>query len=351
MTLDPMRHDSHAPRVIFPSLSSLRFATVRAMRYLGTILLCFAVGCGASNPSHGGGGSGGTGGGGSGGTGGGGSGGSGGGTGTNGCTDAAKLIYVIDQNGTFSSFKPDQTDITKSVFTDIGMLNCSAGGGFQPFSMSVDRNANAWVEYVKQGLGGASNKLFKVSTTNASCSATTFASGQQGFNEFGMGFVSNAAGATDETLFIGGGSAVGMGASYLGTLDITNFMVMRGSGINGDPELTGTGTAQLWGFFPVTANNDMARVSMLDKMSAAESMQIPLSGSDFTQVAGAWAFAFYGGDFWVFLGASNGVSADPTVVYRVTTAGGMQPVGMLPTNTRHIVGAGVSTCAPTTPIG
>jgi hypothetical protein len=320
-------------------------------------LLCFAVGCGATNPSHGGG-SGGTGGGGNGGTGGsGGSGGTGGtggggGGGADGCSDAAKLIYVIDQDGTFSSFKPDQTDITKSVFTDIGKLNCNAGSGFQPFSMSVDRNANAWVEYVQQGIaGGAQNKLFKVSTANASCTATTFTGGQQGFNEFGMGFVSNAAGSTDETLFIGGGSSVGMGGSNLGTLDINSFMVTKGASIMGDPELTGTGTAQLWGFFPVTTNNNNARVSMLDKMSAAESMQIPLTGSDFTMEAGAWAFAFYGGDFWVFLGSSNGLSANPTVVYHVTTAGGMQPVGMLPTNTRHIVGAGVSTCAPTTPIG
>ena len=97
------------------------------MRYLSLFLLCFAVGCGATGPSHGGGsggtgggGTGGTGGGGTGGTGGGGTGGTGGGGGGDGCSDAAKLIYVIDQDGTFSSFKPDQTDITKSVFTDIG---------------------------------------------------------------------------------------------------------------------------------------------------------------------------------------------------------------------------------------
>jgi hypothetical protein len=314
------------------------------MRYLGAFILSFVVGCGASGPSHGGGGTGGTGGGGTGGTGGGG--------GADGCTDAAKLIYTIDQDGTFSSFKPNQTDISQSVFTDIGKLNCSAGSGYQPFSMSVDRNANAWVEYVKQSLSGsASNQLFKVSTANASCTSTTFTGGQQGFDEFGMGFVSNAAGSTDETLFIGGGSMVGMGAANLGTLDITSFTITKGASIMGDPELTGTGKAELWAFFPVTMNNNSARVSMLDKTTAAESMQIPLTGTAFGQEAGAWAFAFYGGDYWVFLGPSNGLSAGPTVVYRVTSAGGMQPVGSLDTMTRHIVGAGVSTCAPTTPIG
>ena len=320
------------------------------MRYLSALLLCFAVGCGASNPSHGGGGSGGTGGGGNGGTGGGGSGGtggggtggSGGGTGTDGCTDAAKLIYVIDRNGTFSSFKPNQTDITKSVFTDIGTLSCSGGFGAQPFSMSVDRSATAWVEYYD---GLTKSQLFKVSTANAACTATTFMGGQQGMNEFGMGFVSDAAGSTTETLYIGGGGQVGMGTAWLGTLNTTTMTVMKGNTITGDPELTGTGLADLWGFFPVTSNNTMARVSKIDKTSAAESGTIPLTS--LTGTAEAWAFAFYGGDFWVFLASGGGA----TIVYHVTQAGGMQPVNQLDTMTRHIVGAGVSTCAPTTPIG
>ena len=33
---------------------------------------------------------------------------------------------------------------------------------------------------------------------------------------------------------------------------------MKGATIMGDPELTGTGNAELWGFFPVTMNNNMA---------------------------------------------------------------------------------------------
>ncbi len=315
------------------------------MRSLSTILLCFAVGCGASNPSHGGGGgSGGTGGsgdtGGSGGSGG--TGGSGGGTGAGGCSDAAKLIYTIDQDGTFSSFKPDQTDITKSVFTDLGKLNCNGSGGlYQPFSMSVDRNAVAWVEYVDQsGLG--KNKLFQVSTANATCTATNFMGGQQGFNEFGMGFVSNSSGSTDETLFIAGGGTIG-GASSLGTLDTTSLTITKLGSLTGDPELTGTGTAQLWGFFPdLTQNTMQAHVSQIDKMTGAESNQISLGSA--AGMANAWAFAFYGGDFFVFLAKSNGA----TIVYHVTTTGLKD---QLDTMTRHIVGAGVSTCAPTTPIG
>ena len=292
------------------------------MRHLGAILLCFAVGCGASNPMHGGGGA-------------------SGGTGTDGCSDAAKLIYVIDSDGTFSSFKPDQMNINNSVFTDIGKLNCSAGLA-QPFSMSVDRSATAWVEYYDSL---TQSQLFKVSTTNAMCTSTSFVGGQQGMNEFGMGFVSDTSGGTTETLYIGGGGQVGKGTAWLGTLDTNTLMVTKGNTITGDPELTGTGLAELWGFFPVTNNNQMARVSKIDKMTAMESGTIPLSS--LTGQAEAWAFAFYGGDFWVFLASGGGA----TIVYHVTQSGGMQPVDQLDTKTRHIVGAGVSTCAPTTPIG
>ena len=215
----------------------------------------------------------------------------------------------------------------------IGKLKCRQWGS--PFSMSVDRSANAWVEYWDQL---SKSKLFKVSTANATCASTTFMGGQQGFNEFGMGFVSNSSGSTDETLYIGGGAMIG-GAANLGTLDINALTITKGGSITGDPELTGTGLGELWGFFPVVSGNPMARVSKIDKTSAAESNVIMLSS--LSGQAMAWAFAFYGGDFWVFL-ATNGA----TVVYHVTTAGGMQPVNSLDTVTRHIVGAGVSTCAP-----
>ena len=260
--------------------------------------------------------------------------------------DAAKLIYVIDQDNTLSSFKPDQTDITKSVFTDIGKLSCNAGGSYQPFSMSVDRTATAWVEYVNQlaGLGGASNKLFKVSTADASCTATTFAAGQQGFNEFGMGFVANSSGSTDETLFIAGGGSVG-GASNLGTLDVGTLMITKGNSLSGDPELTGTGLGDLWGFFPVVSGGGgrrLRRAARQDHRHRIE--QHDLARPAGTGQASAWAFGFYGGDFWVFLAQGSGA----TTVYHVTMTGVKDS---LDTMTRHIVGAGVSTCAPTTPIG
>ena len=60
----------------------------------------------------------------------------------------------------------------------------------------------------------------------------------------------------------------------------------------------------------------------------------------------AWAWAFYGGDYWIFLAKQNPLTgADPTIVYQVSPQGALK--GMTPTTNRRIVGAGVSTCAPT----
>src|SRR5438270_312362 len=130
------------------------------MRNIPLVLLMFAIGCTTpSGVQHGGGASGGTGGGGSGGTGGGsggtgggGTGGSGGGGGTtDNCPPEAKLVYTVDQNNVFSSFKPNQTDVKLSTFTTIATLNCPTKIGGNPFSMSVDRSGTAWVEYVAVG--------------------------------------------------------------------------------------------------------------------------------------------------------------------------------------------------------
>jgi hypothetical protein len=287
----------------------------------------------------------------SGGGGSGGAGGTGGGGGTSGddCSDAAKLVYVIDENGTFSSFAPNQTDITKSIFTDIAKLTCRSKLNGTPFSMSIDRSGTAWIEYVAVVpiLGTYSGaELFQVDTKTAACVATAYASGQQGMEELGLGFVSDAPGSTHETLFVSGGKAPDALGNYagtnLGTLDPATLTVTKGAAVQGRPELTGTGLATLWGFFPDATGTSMPRISQLDKVTAAESNTIQLS-----QLAGmprAWAYAFWGGDNWVFL---RRTAEAATTVYRVRPDGS---VTSFPTGNRSIVGAGVSTCAPVVPI-
>ncbi|HEY5946723.1 MAG TPA: hypothetical protein VIV40_14570, partial [Kofleriaceae bacterium] len=82
-----------------------------------------------------------------------------------GCSDAAKLVYVVDSNNTLSSFDP-----ATKMFKDLGTLSCAATSGAQPFSMGVDRNATAYVLYsgVNPITGDVtSTEIFKVDTTQA----------------------------------------------------------------------------------------------------------------------------------------------------------------------------------------
>lgn len=247
--------------------------------------------------------------------------------GGNNCASGAELVYVVDENNTFSSFKPDTLQ-----FSDIGTLNCPAGLGATPFSMSVDRSATAWVLY-------NDGEVFKVDTKTLACQKTNFAQ-SNGFVNFGMGFVSNASGSNDETLFIAGGqpmSGLGTANATLATLDLSSMNVTSIGQINGWPELTGTGSAKLYGFFPDATN---PRVSQLDKASGSEMGTMPLSALSGQPMA--WAFAFWGGDFWIFLQRS---SDSNTHVWHLKTADGSVS-DVVDATGRTIVGAGVSTCAP-----
>jgi hypothetical protein len=109
------------------------------------------------------------------------------------------------------------------------------------------------------------------------------------------------------------------------------------------PELTGTGNAELWGWFPDTT---APRIEQINKSTGAGMKTYPLPSLAGT--AAAWAFAFWGGDFWVFLALDSGGTPQPTIVYQVDgTTGAIEGMtNTSATKARSIVGAGVSTCAP-----
>lgn len=265
-------------------------------------------------------------GGGGGGDGGGGGNGDGGITG-DGCADEAKLVYVVDTNRKLSQFNPP----TKT-FTDLGTLACPAGSGAVPFSMAISRDATAWVLY-------NNGRLFRVETkNNLTCTETTWTPNTQNLRVFGMGFSTDQVGGTTDTLFISGDSnPPPQSSSTLARLDMGTFQPTKLGPVTGWPELTGTGNAELWGFIPSTTS---ARIVQLDKASGTATRTFPLAS--LSGDATAWAFAFHGGSFWVFLKKS---SESQTTVYQVSSmTGGV--VGSTVASGRSIVGAGVSTCAP-----
>lgn len=237
------------------------------------------------------------------------------------CTTGNTAIYVLGKTHELYSFAPDTLTLTQ-----VGMLDCPQGGGTAtPFSMAVDRAGTAWVLY-------NDGHLYHVNTATAACAATNFVPDQHGFDKFGMGFVSNAPGSNEETLYVA--NEYGIGVIDTGTLVLAP--VTGTFGFSAAAELTGTGDARLYGLF----YGFPPYISEIDKNDSQLLGEMPL---DTVDIGTGFAYAFWGGDFWIFT-APNGTSSrvdryEPATGFTMTE---------LPSVGFKIVGAGVSTCAPVT---
>lgn len=266
------------------------------------------------------------------------------------CTaDGVDLIYVVDTDNKLSSFDPKKLPLNQDPFTLIGTLNCPTtmqpvepGSGVSPFSMSVDRDGTAWVLY-------STGEVFKVNITNASCTASGYAARQSNMLLFGMGFVTDAAGSTAEKLFIGGGTSAATAGGKLGRVDTTvtppalSMLGTLRADTEQSPELTGTSEAKLYGFYPGARKAFVQEISKANGAGTGPEYNIPggLGGT-----ANAWAFAFWGGKFYIFVTTQADIFSPPMSTVRVidrATGTATTALSNLPT---PIVGAGVSTCAP-----
>jgi hypothetical protein len=257
-------------------------------------------------------------------------------SGVPGCATAATFVYALDSDNTLYKFDPKIA--TKAAFTKIGLVNC--GGGTSPNSMAVARDGTAYVDMMNSS---ACAGIYKVSITDASCSgATSFKCGTGGYGQFGMGYSTNSASTTDETLFIGdtNGATNAKLASLepnAGTVGVVG--TMSGSG----PEFTGNAAGELWAFFAQTSPPSVAQI---DKTTGASLKTYKLAAlkSSIILSPSAWAFAFWGGDYYIFL---EGDADTSTNVWKFTPSTGTATKYIANTGFR-IVGAGVSTCAPLT---
>jgi hypothetical protein len=256
------------------------------------------------------------------------------------CPDASStLIYVMTDQSHLYSFYPPM-----GAFTMIGTISCpitiataNDGTAAAPFSMAVDRTGIAYVVY-------NTGELFRVSTATASCRRTPFKGDPSGFAvDFGMGF-SRDNGGPGETLYVASGGTM---PPQLGSIDTTTF-ALRIIGPLTPPapsaELTGTGAGDLFGFYATTgaaactgSRCSDTSIVQIDKSSGRVTNQTILRG---LMIGDAWAFAFWGGDFYTFThpprGSSLATRFRPSDGSLVTVSKLREP----------IVGAGVSTCAP-----
>ena len=247
------------------------------------------------------------------------------GTNANGCADGTELVYTIDQlDQRLSRFDP-----TTKTFEDLGQLSCPTQNDATPFSMSVARDGTAWVLY-------NSGELFTVPIGTLACTKTAWVR-PTNLKVFGMGFSTDVPAGMSETLFIGGARDQSQASYTLARFDTATLTATPIGSQPKLPEMTGTGNAELWGFFP---DANTPRVVQFNKATGEVTRTY-----DEPTLAGTntgYAFAHWGGDFWVFL-IKNGEPS--TTVYHVDgTTGAIEET--IPTTGRTIVGAGVSTCAP-----
>jgi hypothetical protein len=245
-----------------------------------------------------------------------------------GCSQAAEFVYVVDVNGTLYQFNPPTL-----AFTQVGQVTCASSDFF---SMAVDRNAVAWV-LAQDGT------IVKYDINAKTCTKTAYQAGQHGFQTFGMGFSANGAGATTDTLFVTDDEletpSSNRGLASIDTSSLTLTPVGQYDQLQGDEaELTGTGDGRLFGAF----EGSPYTVAEIDKTTAHIISVAPQTGINYAPSSSSLAFAFWGGDFWLFVGPGGTTDVfqyQPSV--HTTTKRETEPF--------EIVGAGVSTCAPTTP--
>jgi hypothetical protein len=247
------------------------------------------------------------------------------------CLDAGDTqIYLVgaDTNELLAFYPPQGT------FKRIGVIACPTQPSIpakRPFSMAVDRKGVAYVLFDDL-------HIYRVSTATAACVATPFRVSQLGFNTFGMGFSTNMAGPS-ETLFVAADDNNMARNSRLGSIDTTTFNLTSVGPFRPSiarAELTGTGDGRLFAFYTQSFGANDSFVGEIDKATAAVIAADRLSVNQ----GMGYAFAFWGGDFYLFTGqtttSSNVTRFRPSD--KSTTVLGAYPA--------LIVGAGVSTCAP-----
>ena len=236
---------------------------------------------------------------------------------TDDCSEGAKLIYVVDADNNLYLFDPPAY-----AFTFIGTINCASPG--TPYALAVSRFDSVYVLYQS---GAECSAVNEVSTVDATCyGPTAFQCGVDGFELFGMGTATAGEGSVEDTLYIGS-------ETTLASVDTTTWEVTPIGPVENLPDLSGNSLGELWGYLAWTTP---PRVARFDTTNATELETIPLTGMS---SSGSFAFADWGGDFYLFFDEDTGSSN----VYRLSDGvleTYMTDVGF------EIVGADSSTCAP-----
>ncbi len=237
------------------------------------------------------------------------------------CDTTDDRIYLIDKDtADLYLFDPGTLSMDS-----LGTLDCAMYG--QPASMGVSRDGHAYVRYSDQ-------TVYDVALDTMRCSATSYNERSTRFGAFGMGYATSAAGTWRDQLYIANGST-------LATLDTGTWRVTTVGSMPSQSELTGNASGELWAFLPLESP---AQVRQIDPTTGRTVATLNVRGFPDPSNIDTFAFAAWGGELYAFV-REYGMGSS-TAVYRVDAGGSLtRVVASLGIN---VVGAGVSTCAPTT---
>lgn len=235
------------------------------------------------------------------------------------CDVTSELIYLLDQDASaLYLFDPATFDVQR-----LGTIDCTMWG--EPESMAVARGGYALVRY-------SDDSVYEVDLATLRCSATGYRPARTGFGSFGMGFATDAAGVWMEHLFIANDRD-------LATLDPATWRVDVFGRLPSQAELTGTSQGELWAFLPLERPAELRQVSRINGQTLSTRN---LPGFPNPADIDMFAFAAWGGEHWLFVRTYG--MGESTDIYRVEANGRMtlelEDIGV------NVVGAGVSTCAP-----
>ena len=250
------------------------------------------------------------------------------------CADDNEDIYVLSDVGTIWKFDPQNNE-----FDFITEVEC--GGMTDTFSMGVSRKARAWVQYF-----GGDLYTVDLKDPGSACKDPGFENDEPLFPNFGMAFVANSASDPCDKLYAHSGidpGLIGEDVGALGVIDPTTLELSEIAKIDfAWGELTGTGNGRLYAFQGSTP----PFISEYDKTTGAILASWPLPGLDSPN---AFAFAAWGGDFYLFMTSGDDFLGNSRVVhvdFDESDGDGMAITTIVDQAPIRIVGAGVSTCAP-----
>ncbi len=197
------------------------------------------------------------------------------------------LIYVLSQHAELYSFDP-----RTNQFAFIANVSCD--GQTDPYTLAVDHEGTFWMLFV-----GTGQLRTLAPGEPTACGTPAFVPNLNDFPLFGMSFVGDDTPGTCPQLYAHSYSGTGpfdegTGFGDLGLYEPASGSLQSLASIDYDGgELAGTGDGRLFAF----AGASPAKLVEYNRVTGAVVETIPLDGFHKT---GASAFAFFGGDLYLF---------------------------------------------------